>query len=370
MLHQYNSGDEYAYSEFLLNKCLEFQHLDKDLNIYGSFSHNKALTFDTVLKRPNEKWQMRALSENPNITWEIVQDSRSIMDWKFGYLSCNPNITWEIVRENENEDWDYGVMGALNPNITCDIIEDFPQYNWSWWFMHKNKNLTPEFIENNIDKSWNFRELSKNPNITLDLVLRNRDKMWYSSNVADNPILSWEEIQSNLDFFGTDIESYLECPHTPWDIYYKTHTWFDNDSLHIYRNLTIENIANCNDTDNKIDQRFTAIDYNTNDNFQRWDLIEYMIGNSYGGPVKENNTFDKFCDMVAYDALRDVFDSFDEVISDSFFNKTYMSFCEDTTWIEVEKYLGRPSYYDGWKLYQIAENHMPRYKELFLEGKV
>lgn len=367
MDHQYNSEDDNAYSEHLLKKCPTLNTLDSKCFLYQSFSYNEALTFETVLKRLNEQWSWSGIEKNVNITWEIIKDHRSLRDWNFNYISCNPNITWEIVRDNENENWDYRSMASYNPNITPDIIEDFPQYNWNWAFLHNNKNLTTEFIENNIDKPWDFYDLSLHPGITMDLILRHPDKGWVQYQVADNPVISWDDIQNNPDFFGTDMSTYSETPNVPWDTYYKFYPYFERNVLHFYTHLTIENVVYGADPDNKIDQEFTAFEYSINKNFQKWDLIDYMITSSYDGPVKENSTYDKFCDKVAYEALRGTMNSFEEVNFRAFFDEYEISHCKDTTWIEIEKYA---TDHDRWSFNAIASNHMPRYKELFLEGKV
>ena len=49
------------------------------------------------------------LSENPNITWEIVQNNPEYK-WSYLELSLNPNITWEIVQNNPQIDWKYGYL--------------------------------------------------------------------------------------------------------------------------------------------------------------------------------------------------------------------------------------------------------------------
>lgn len=74
------------------------------------------------------------LSENPNITWKIVQVNPDI-DWHYDYLSLNPNITWEIVQANPDKNWNYSLL-SKNPNITWEIIT------------------------NNLDKPWEFETLN------------------------------------------------------------------------------------------------------------------------------------------------------------------------------------------------------------------
>jgi hypothetical protein len=37
--------------------------------------------------------------------------------WNYSILSENPNITWEIIKNNLDKPWDYSWM-SQNPNIT------------------------------------------------------------------------------------------------------------------------------------------------------------------------------------------------------------------------------------------------------------
>jgi hypothetical protein len=70
-------------------------------------------------------WDYGWLSENPNITWDIIQANP---DKLFNYerISYNPNITWEIVDAHPEKDWDYfglsfNPMGAYkNPLDLCE----------------------------------------------------------------------------------------------------------------------------------------------------------------------------------------------------------------------------------------------------------
>ena len=42
------------------------------------------------------------ISENPNVTWEIIQNNLD-KDWCWYGISNNPNITWEIIQNNPDE---------------------------------------------------------------------------------------------------------------------------------------------------------------------------------------------------------------------------------------------------------------------------
>ena len=57
---------------------------------------------------PEKSWDWNGLSENPNITFDIVQ-SYPEQPWKWGMygLSENPNITFDIVLAHPDKSWDW-----------------------------------------------------------------------------------------------------------------------------------------------------------------------------------------------------------------------------------------------------------------------
>jgi hypothetical protein len=72
-----------------------------------------------------------AISQNPNITWEIVEANPE-WPWDYPWLSGNPNITWEIVQANPDKNWCFEQLGTNNPNITWDIIDANPDAPWDY----------------------------------------------------------------------------------------------------------------------------------------------------------------------------------------------------------------------------------------------
>ena len=60
--------------------------------------------------KDSKPWYYRALSINPNITWEIVEANQD-KDWDYDGLSFNPNITWEIIQANQDKPWYYKYLG-------------------------------------------------------------------------------------------------------------------------------------------------------------------------------------------------------------------------------------------------------------------
>jgi len=121
-------------------------------------------------------WDLGLLSQNSNITWEIVQANPD-KPWSFFNLSENPNITCDIVQANIDKPW-YFEWLSENPNITWEIVQANPDKPWNFECLSRNPNITWEIVQANPDKDWDFKMLSQNSNITWDIVKANPDKCW------------------------------------------------------------------------------------------------------------------------------------------------------------------------------------------------
>ena len=82
--------------------------------------------------------------------------------WNWHYLSQNNNITWEIVQQNPDKPWSWDEI-ILNPNITMEIIQQNTDKPWRWDLLSTNPNITFDIINQNLDKPWDWDYLSTNP---------------------------------------------------------------------------------------------------------------------------------------------------------------------------------------------------------------
>ena len=80
---------------------------------------------------------MDAISENPNITWNIIQNNPD-KPWNWNYISINPNITLEIIQQNPNKPWKWHLL-SNNPNITLEMIQANLDKPWDWYDISYNK---------------------------------------------------------------------------------------------------------------------------------------------------------------------------------------------------------------------------------------
>ena len=120
-------------------------------------------------------WSYYFLSENKNITWEIIQENKD-KHWDYKKFSSNPNITWQIIQENPNIPWNW-IGLSRNPNIIWKNVQDHPPgitFAWEWDGLSRNPNITWNIVQDNPDKAWVWYALSQNPSmlITEDEIIK------------------------------------------------------------------------------------------------------------------------------------------------------------------------------------------------------
>jgi hypothetical protein len=76
-------------------------------------------------------------------------------------LSENPNITFKIIQRFSDYPWDWEGL-SINPNITFEIMQRFPYKPWDWSILSYNPNITLEIVQQNPDFVWDWRQLSNN----------------------------------------------------------------------------------------------------------------------------------------------------------------------------------------------------------------
>lgn len=134
-------------------------------NLFGWFDSRKFILKQKSIIDKTYGWDFKALSKNPNITWEIIMKNfyhpitGVALPWDDVEISHNPNITWEIVMNNPihpitkkrfkwywygltqnpkidfkkiiSLDYYYGEKIAINyigyfPGLTVEIIDEDP----------------------------------------------------------------------------------------------------------------------------------------------------------------------------------------------------------------------------------------------------
>jgi len=134
--------------------------------------------------------------------WNILRENLDIKYWNWKALSANPNISLEILEENmENPDikWDARFVSE-NPNITMEFIKNHPNFQWNWQSILRNPNITWKDIESNLDVRWEWNPISRNPNVNMKIVKENPKFPWNWNTLAINPSITTQDIKNNTNF--------------------------------------------------------------------------------------------------------------------------------------------------------------------------
>lgn len=134
-------------------------------------SFNPNLTWEFVQEHIKESWNWKYLSKHKNIKWKDIKENLDNKDceWDIDEIYKNPNLEWKDI-EYIMDTYDYETRRTCiwreiseNSNITFDIIEkEYHRFDWDSG-MSLNPNITLDIIEKNPNKRWNLRDLSKNP---------------------------------------------------------------------------------------------------------------------------------------------------------------------------------------------------------------
>ena len=107
-----------------MNKVMDTEH---------SFSEH---FIQFIMKHMDYPWNWYDLSQNPLITFDIVETYRDL-PWNLGTLSTNPNLTLDVIEKH--------------------IKNNQESFFWTWDRLSINQNITFDFVEKYIDKPWNWK---------------------------------------------------------------------------------------------------------------------------------------------------------------------------------------------------------------------
>jgi hypothetical protein len=199
-----NTGIKWNYLEVSKYFSLSYQQI-----LFVNDQISKQYNFEKLIL-----WQNLSLKTE----WEIIKDNPDL-PWNWDFVSQNSNITWEIVLSNRDQKWNYlelllkipitdDLFEAIeNRSIVCDkywdlissnksltwkIIKKYDYHNWCWVKISKHPNITWGIIKNNPEMPWRWDLVSQNPNITYDIVVSHPEYPWSSINMVHNSNLYCE----------------------------------------------------------------------------------------------------------------------------------------------------------------------------------
>ena len=97
------------------------------------------------------------VDEVPLFEWEIPRHIMVIN--KKGKKFVNNTKFIDFFERNIDKDWDWDSL-SQNPNITWEIIEKYIEKPWTWCCVSNNPNITFDIVLKYIDQPWGWRWLS------------------------------------------------------------------------------------------------------------------------------------------------------------------------------------------------------------------
>jgi len=209
-----NKNFKWDYKWISLNPNITLDIVKNNLHINWCWYHlsqNKNIKWNDIIRNNELPWDWQGVSLNPNLTINNVIYNLD-KKWDFYNLLKNSSFNWDMIKilseKFERPIDNYNIIYvSQNPNITLDIVKN-NNYNWPYEWLSENPNITIDYIIENIDKKWSWYDLSKNPNINFDDVKKTLE-LPYSRLFK----WKWEKLSNNPNI---TFDNYYENPYLPW----------------------------------------------------------------------------------------------------------------------------------------------------------
>jgi hypothetical protein len=133
------------------------------------------LWFQYVLEHPEKPWSWSALSNNLNVTPELVAAypdnpwHHELVQFKIDKSFFGLEISeysWDSVKDtdDENVDW-YWV--SIHPSLTWDIVKQNLHRPWDWSQLSRQSFIHWSIVDENPDLPWDWTALSENSMLDL-----------------------------------------------------------------------------------------------------------------------------------------------------------------------------------------------------------
>nr|WIE95422.1 hypothetical protein [Microctonus hyperodae filamentous virus] len=170
----------------------------------ANLTKNRNITWHTIKKNPQFHWNYELLPINPNITFDLIQNSSFLRTHTYSpdinrYISSH--VTWDTVINHPEYPWDFY---RLSERMPAEIIEQNPQYPWRRSAFEKNPLLPWEFFQKRKSYPWHYNELmGNNPNITVEIIENNLHICWEKNYrfLANNTFDPTKNVNLTWDFY-------------------------------------------------------------------------------------------------------------------------------------------------------------------------
>lgn len=184
--------------------CSEMTRIGHNKNATIHFGSNPLLILECIHKFIQDNWSFKALSHNPNITFELViQFGYEIYDWNWMALTCHANITFSHIANNMHLPWDFKTI-CRNPNISIEELHILDKTHpnldiLDYIQLSQSDKISLDFVIQNIDKPWWWQYLSCNPVIPIQDILDHPELPWSWTTMAEHPGVTWEIVKKYKD---------------------------------------------------------------------------------------------------------------------------------------------------------------------------
>ena len=145
IIRDLSNNDYFEFPDEIIDK--HFKEIS-----YITFTYNKHLKFQTILKYKDRNWAWCELTRHPNITMDDIFNNLDL-PWQYSNIEENPNFHVKYILDNPNLVTDFKKL-----RIACNIFES----------ISKHPSVTPEIVESHPDVIWSSFGLYQNPNFTLE----------------------------------------------------------------------------------------------------------------------------------------------------------------------------------------------------------
>lgn len=127
-------------------------------------STHPEITIDHITQHPHIRWHFPTLSYHPNMTPEIIRQSRDTIQWYPYHYFKNPNFSIDELKNTVEPHVfsHYGMMYSKNPRVTMSMIQEHPEIRWSDKLLSANPSIRVRDIAHHPQRNWDYAEVMRN----------------------------------------------------------------------------------------------------------------------------------------------------------------------------------------------------------------
>jgi hypothetical protein len=168
---------------------------------YNDICMNINLTRSVIDAYPDKPWNLPlflsfqiTLNQHPNYQ-KILKFDNSYLFLDYYMMDTierkHYNCSWENdVLEDRDFTWNYELL-SNNPNITFDIVRNNPEIPWNYYNFNANGDISWEDVRANPDFPWDFKRLLDNPmNNARANFIRGQLQEWFTKSALKEGLMA------------------------------------------------------------------------------------------------------------------------------------------------------------------------------------